>query len=490
LVVELAFPAVAGRSYAGDWLTGEEARRLAVSSPERVFAVKDSLPEKRIGQGGTAGAAAGVTPPERVAATKALFDRVGVLAQEALSRPVSRCVIAVPPVFGPAERERIHRAARTARMEVLALIHDSLAVALARGPRRRRPREILVVVSAGAGFTGASLVTRDGHRYREVASAGRPLGGAEVHEGIGAYLLEEFQRQPGWPKDDPAALASVLRAAAQTVTRLARRETVHAVVLHGGRTFTALLSRSQVEAFREPIARYLRETIAQLWADWGDWARAVAPGCRSPVIVSGGGLVGTASIRRALRAALPGARVEPAYPPGFVAQGASLWGRALLTTGPEPGGPQGQAVIAAVAPWSIALGAEGNRLRVLFRAGSTLPRQGKCAGIDLGESETGRSVIKLYASPATMDSAARRDDVSMIGHIRCEDRRVVMAADDSKAQTPDSGERASRRRRDRITLTVDLTRDGLLSVRGQGDDGDPSVTTQLWYPGLEALDKA
>jgi len=517
----LSFPGVAGVDHSGTWLTGEAASQLTAVAPGRVvFGVKGLLrggaakpghgrscrtlarsawggptctetPDGGLflgilsGEGGVGSPAPESVRPVHAAAE--ILDHARQRAQKALGLPVSRCVIAVPALFGPAEREMIVWAAREARLDVLALIHDGLAMALTRGTSRRASREVLIVVGVGAGFTSVSLMTRDGDHYRELVATGVPLGGENIEDRIAGYLLEEFKRQPGWPAHDRAPLATVRHAAAEAVSRLAWKDTVPVVVLHGGRTFNALLSRSQIETFREPISHYLHQTISRLWQDWGEWARALTGGRRPPVIVSGGGLAATASVRRTLRSVLEGAKVERASPSGSVALGASLWGQALVRGGLAPSSATRRTMIATVAPWTIALGRGKNKPRVIVPAGSTLPHQAAFSGIDLGKAKDGRAVIRLYEASAEGSAGGQPEDFTWIGDIQCQDRRTAFSPTHTEAPVPVAEAAVDSSPRGPITLRASLTQDGRLAVQAQGADGESAVSMRLRYPGLEVL---
>lgn len=527
--VPAAFPSVVSVDPMGVCLAGEEARRLVVVEPGWVIHGAKRLLRGGEGDGG-AGApvlarsdwggprcetepsgsvlfrvGAGGTDPEASAqdvsplrAVTAVLRLARETAGQALGLPVARCVIGVPPVFGPGEREMMARAAAEAGLDVLGLIDEGLAVTLAhcataKGKHRHDARRHFLTVDVGGGFTGMTLVQTDGHHYREMAVTGTRLGGEEIEHRLAQYLVEEYRRIPGWPVQEPSVLGHVRQMAGAAMVRLSEEESLPVVLYHGGRTFASLLSRSQVERLGEDIARCLRETLPQLWFNWGPCAGSGKQEIRLPVIVPAGGLVRLAFIQRALKTALPGAEVVAPMPAESVAQGAALWGWALVSGDEGTDEATGALRTASVAPWTIAVGRSAGEPAVLVRAGSSLPCRAVCEKISLGEPGESRAILRLLEAPGVVSQPAGGGAAFRpFAEVRVEvpgspKSPAGQPAEPGAAGTESEGSRLTGRR---ASLALTLTADGRMQVLVTEEASGHAIPAGLWFYGVPGEDAA
>jgi len=401
---------------------------------------------------------------EPLRAVTELFRLARDLAQRDLGLPVVRCVIAVPPAFGPGRREIIVAAAEAAGLDVLGLVGEGAASVLAHcGAGRQRAGgagECFVAVDVGGGFTGITLVTRDGVRFRELAATGTRLGGEGIEDHLARYLLEEFSRQPGWPGQSSSLLGRLRRTASEAMPYLAKEQSFPVVILTAGRTYAYLLTRSQVDKLGESIARYLRETVPKLCSDWG-LAGHGKDRVKAPVVLPAGGLTRTPFLQRALKSLLKSVSVAKSLPLESVALGAALWGQTLVGLESSAKGKGGGIQLASVAPWTIALGSEEGEPRVLVPAGSSLPCQATCSGIGLGGSGEGRATLRLLEAPMGGKPAFRE-----IGQIRLK----------AGGQGQTEGVK--------VRLVVSLTTSGRLLVKALDEATDEPVAARVRFSGL------
>jgi len=411
----------------------------------------------------------GEAPPgtvEPLQAVTELFRLAREMARRDLGLPIVRCVIAVPPAFGPGRREIIAAAASAAGLDVLGLIGEGVASVLAHcGTGRQRAGsagECFVTIDAGGGFTGLTVVARDGARYRELAATGTRLGGEGIEDHLARYLLEEFSRQPDWPSESPSLLGRLRRTASEAMPYLAKEESFPVVILAAGRTYAYLLTRSQVNKIGEPIARYVRENVPKLWHRWGP-AGGGKDGVVGPVLLPVGGLTRAPFLQQVLKSVLDRdrARVVKPLPLESVALGAALWGQAMVQPDASAKEATGGIQLASVAPWTIAVGREASDPRVLIPAGSSLPCQATCGGIGLGEGGDGRAALRLLEAPLGDQPVFRE-----IGQVCLESggqRRIAGL---------------------KVRLVVSLTSSGRLQVKAQDEATNEPVAARVRFSGL------
>lgn len=156
-----------------------------------------------------------------------LLARVTQLATEQLRAEVSRCVLAVPAYFNNVQKAAIKEAARLAGLEVLKLVHEPTAVALAYGYNRAGDSRV-VILDMGGIRLDVSVMEITGNVFDVVATGGDPyLGGANLDARIAEWILANIKKKFG--KDlalEPRLLMKVRTAAEQAKRELSRFKAV------------------------------------------------------------------------------------------------------------------------------------------------------------------------------------------------------------------------------------------------------------------------
>jgi len=503
----LVLPSVVALGAAREWLAGDEAERVAAVNPgAAIFGAKALLgldftragavsssraewggPAPLAGPDGTAllnlsgyGPFAGTTTavwPSR--AVVEILRQAKAAASSALGVPVNLCVIGVPSRFGPAERQFITQAARLAGLDVLNLIEESLAVALARQPVPSRssggtegPKdENLLVADVGAGFTSLTALSRRGSRYRILASSTVGQAGDDLDNRVARWLLSEFSKQPAWPaKPTPRLLTRILGMARAAKETLSSQDSFAAVLPFRGRTYTVLVTRSQIERFAADLVSQLTQEVRRLWGECERVLRGKGSAAGGPTLIPAGRQGSAGYITRALQEALADARVEKAPPDGAVALGAAIWARALLARHPLEAGSEetprrrgrgpsaaDRPLLARTAPWSL-LAKDAAGMATLVRVGTTLPCEARMARVSTTEDNQTKAVLRLALSPGVDP-----DDCRAIGEVRLE------GIPPAPAGVPD------------IALSFALAGDARLQVRARTGDGQPIEATLHYY---------
>lgn len=173
----------------GTPVVGREARNLAMTDPARVVQfLKREMgnPSYRFNVDGRD------YFPEDLSAM--LLKKLKNDAEEYLGKEIKKVVISVPAYFKDAQRECTKQAGQIAGLEVLRIINEPTAAALAYGiGRDDLSKQHVMVYDFGGGTFDVTLMKINGNRFEILATAGdSQLGGKDVDEMIVNYLAEEF----------------------------------------------------------------------------------------------------------------------------------------------------------------------------------------------------------------------------------------------------------------------------------------------------------
>ena len=166
-------PSVVAFTKAGERLVGQVAKRQAVTNPENtIFSIKRFMGRKydevneemkmvpysvvRSANGDARVSAGGKehSPPELSAI---VLQKLKQAAEEYLSEPVTKAVITVPAYFNDAQRQATKDAGQIAGLEVMRIVNEPTAAALAYGLDKRRTRRLPSTTSAAARSTSRFL---------------------------------------------------------------------------------------------------------------------------------------------------------------------------------------------------------------------------------------------------------------------------------------------------------------------------------------------
>ncbi|MBX7081431.1 MAG: Hsp70 family protein [Nannocystaceae bacterium] len=180
------------------------------------------------------------------------------MAEEALQQPCSKAVIAVPANFTDAQRSATRIAARLANLDVIRVINEPTAAALAYGYIEDTDRRIAVYDFGGGTFDVTILqITRN--VFEVLATSGEMfLGGDDIDEAILALMAQAFERQHGLSLRGQTVAMEKLRALAEQVKiELSEnfRSGIRVDDVFAGRGFEFALSEADLRWHIEPIVR-------------------------------------------------------------------------------------------------------------------------------------------------------------------------------------------------------------------------------------------
>jgi molecular chaperone DnaK len=184
-------PSVVGFSKTGERLVGEAAKRQAITNPDKtVISIK-----RHMGTDYKVKIDDKQYTPQEISAM--ILMKLKADAEAYLGEPVTKAVITVPAYFNDAQRQATKDAGRIAGLEVLRIINEPTAAALAYGLDKEGEQKILVFDLGGGTFDVSILEIGDGVFEVLATSGDNRLGGDDFDQVIIDYLLAEFKKEHG-----------------------------------------------------------------------------------------------------------------------------------------------------------------------------------------------------------------------------------------------------------------------------------------------------
>ncbi len=184
-------PSVVGFSKTGERLVGQVAKNQAVSNFDRtVTSIKRYMGhDHKVNIDGK-----DYSPPEISAM---ILQKLKADAEAYLGEKVAQAVITVPAYFTDAQRQATKDAGKIAGLEVLRIINEPTAAALAYGLDKGEDQTILVFDLGGGTFDVSILELGEGVFEVKATSGNNRLGGDDFDQRIVEYLLSEFKKDSG-----------------------------------------------------------------------------------------------------------------------------------------------------------------------------------------------------------------------------------------------------------------------------------------------------
>ena len=203
-----AFPSYIAFTKDGELLTGEPARRQAVSNPERTF----SAFKRKMGADYKYKAGDKEYSPQQLSAF--ILQKIKRDAESFLGDKVEKAVITVPADFNDAQRQATKQAGEIAGLKVERILNEPTAAALAYGLEKKKAQTI-VVYDLGGGTFDISVLELGDNVYEVKATNGDThLGGDDFDQAIIDYIAGEFKKDNGIDlKEDKQALQRIKDAA-------------------------------------------------------------------------------------------------------------------------------------------------------------------------------------------------------------------------------------------------------------------------------------
>lgn len=184
-------PSVVGFAKNGERLVGQLAKRQAVSNPENTVA---SI-KRHMGEDYKVTIEGKSYTPQEISAM--ILQKIKADAEAYLGETVSQAVITVPAYFTDSQRQATKDAGAIAGLEVLRIINEPTAAALAYGVDKDEDGKVLVFDLGGGTFDVSILELGDGVFEVKATSGNNHLGGDDFDQRIMNWLIEEFKKDTG-----------------------------------------------------------------------------------------------------------------------------------------------------------------------------------------------------------------------------------------------------------------------------------------------------
>ena len=184
-------PSVVAFSKTGERMVGQVAKRQAVTNPAKTI----SSIKREMGSSYTVDIDGKKYSPQEISAM--ILSKLKKDAESFLGQPVTQAVITVPAYFTDSQRQATKDAGKIAGLEVLRIINEPTAAALAYGMDKEHEQKIMVYDLGGGTFDVSILSIGDG-TIEVLATAGNNrLGGDDFDERIIQWMLKEFKAAEG-----------------------------------------------------------------------------------------------------------------------------------------------------------------------------------------------------------------------------------------------------------------------------------------------------
>ncbi len=203
------FPSVVAFTKDGERLVGEAAKRQAVLNPERTI----SRIKRKMGTDYSVSIDDKSYSPQEISAM--ILQKIKHDAEQFLGEDVKQVVITVPAYYNDNQRQATKDAGKIAGLEVLRIINEPTAAALAYGLAKEESKKIIVLDLGGGTFDVTIMETGDGVFEVISTSGDTKLGGSDMDDAIIQYLVDDFKAKEGIDVSKDKAVMQRLRDAAE-----------------------------------------------------------------------------------------------------------------------------------------------------------------------------------------------------------------------------------------------------------------------------------
>jgi molecular chaperone DnaK len=285
-------PSVVAFAKDGNRLVGQVAKRQAVTNPENtIYSIKRFMGRrynevteeikqvpykvKSAGNGDVRVEAGGKewSPPEISAM---ILQKMKQSAEDYLGQKVDKAVITVPAYFNDAQRQATKDAGRIAGLEVMRIVNEPTAAALAYGLDKKKDETIAVFDFGGGTFDISILEVGEGVVEVKSTNGDTHLGGDDIDERLMEWIIEEFKKDQGIDlSNDKMALQRLKEAAEKAKIELstAMETEINLPFItadqSGPKHLVMKLTRAKFEQLIEPILQRLKSPVEQAIKDAG-----------------------------------------------------------------------------------------------------------------------------------------------------------------------------------------------------------------------------
>jgi molecular chaperone DnaK len=326
--------------------------------------------------------------PEEISAL--ILRKLAEDAAKFLGEKVTEAVITVPAYFNDAQRQATKDAGKIAGLEVLRIINEPTAAALAYGLDKKGAETVLVFDLGGGTFDVSILEVGDGVVEVRSTSGDGHLGGDDFDKRIVDWLAEEFKKDQGIDlRDDPQALQRLYEAAERAKVELSITTTTTINLpfitadASGPKHLNLTLSRSKFDQLTADLVERTRGPVEQALSD----AKMTADDIDEVILVGGSTRIPAVQelVRRLTGGKDPNMSVNPDE---VVAIGAAIQAGVLK-------GEVEDVVLLDVTPLSLGLETMGGVMTKVIERNTTIPARRSETFSTAEDNQTAVDVVVL-----------------------------------------------------------------------------------------------
>ena len=376
-------PSIVAFTKSGERLVGQTAKRQAVTNPKNtIFSIKRLMGRKfsetarerelvpyEIVEAPNGDAAVQVgdkiySPPEISAM---ILQKLKTDAEAYLGEPITQAVITVPAYFNDSQRQATKDAGKIAGLEVLRIINEPTAAALAYGLEKKSDETVAVYDLGGGTFDISILEIGDGVFEVKATNGDTHLGGDDFDLAIISYLADEFQKENGVDlRKDAQALQRLKEAAEKAKCELSSSMSTDinlpfiTMNQDGPVHMNITLTRAQLEKLCDPLLERTKKPCVNCMHD----ADVTKDKIKEVILV--GGMTRMPKVQEEAKNIFDREPHKGVNPDEVVAAGAAIQGGVL-------GGEVNDVLLLDVTPLSLGIETMGGVMTKLIERNTTIP---------------------------------------------------------------------------------------------------------------------